>query len=132
MGKKETEEERLIRDEYLKRKEYLKEQRKDYSGSKKFWLHQKKIEEKHKLWEKARDKLPADERYLQYLDIPGKKDSKIMEEIEIEEWKEKPFLEKMKLKLLELFGGIVILIFILICIAAFLFITIPMVIHKHL
>jgi hypothetical protein len=130
MGKKETEEERLIRDEYLKRKEYLKEQRKDYSGSKKFWLHQKKIEEKHKLWEKARDKLPADERYLQRLGDGN--DSQIMEEIKIQEWKEKPFLEKMKLKILELFGGIVILIFILICIAAFLFITIPMVIHKFL
>ena len=130
MGKKETEEERLIRDEYLKRKEYLKEQRKDYSGSKKFWLHQKKIEEKHKLWEKARDKLPADERYLQRLGDGN--DSQIMEEIKIQEWKKKPFLEKMKLKILELFGGIVILIFILICIAAFLFITIPMVIHKFL
>ena len=131
MGEKETEEKRLIRDEYLKRKDYLEAEYKIKLNPSSNSLA-KKVEEKHKLWEKARDKLPADERYLQYLDIPGKRDSIIMEEIEIEEWKKKPFLEKMKLKILELFGGVVILIFILICIAAFLFITIPMVIHKFL
>ena len=131
MGEKETEEKRLIRDEYLKRKDYLEAEYKIKLNPSSNSLA-KKVEEKCKLWEKARDKLPADERHLQYLDIPGKRDSIIMEEIEIEEWKKKPFLEKMKLKILELFGGIVILIFILICIAAFLFITIPMVIHKFL
>ena len=131
MDEKETEEKRLIRDEHLKRKDYLEAEYKIKLNPSSNSLA-KKVEEKRKLWEKARDKLPADERHLQYLDIPGKRDSKIMEEIEIEEWKKKPFLEKMKLKILELFGGIVILIFILICIAAFLFITIPMVIHKFL
>jgi len=128
VGEKETEEKRLIRDEYLKRKDYLEAEYKIKLNPSSNSLA-KKVEEKHKLWEKARDKLPADERYLQRLGDGN--DSQIMEEIKIQEWKKKPFLEKMKLKILELFGGIVILIFILICIAAFFFLIIPMLSYKY-